>query len=93
MDFVLGEVVGAAGCFVGVLVVAAVDYSSVFIGGVPNLYTKEPTAVLANQLRGQNGSRAVRFARFLSAGDLFLHNVPISRNNNRRVTVFNVVLR
>ena len=60
---------------------------------MPNLYTKESAAVLTDQLRGQNGSGAVRFARFLSAGDLLLHYIPISRNDDWRVTVLNVILR
>ena len=49
MDFFLREVVGAAGRFVRVLVVAAVDHSAVFIGGVPDFYAEESAAVLANQ--------------------------------------------
>ena len=93
MDFFLREMVGAAGRFVCVFVVAAVDYSAVFVGGVPDFYAEEPAAVLTDQLRRQNGGGAVRFARFLSAGDLLLHNVPVCRNYDRRVTVLNVILR
>ena len=93
MDFFLREVVRAAGRFVRILVIAAVDYSAIFVGGVPDFYAEEPAAVLTDQLRRQNGGGAVRFARFLSAGDLLLHNIPISRNDDRCVTVLNVILR
>ena len=93
MNFFLSKVVGTAGGMVCVFIVAMVDHSAVFVSGVPDFYAEEPAAVLTDQLRGQNGSRAVRFPGFFPAGDLLLHNVPISRNDDRRVAVFNVILR
>ena len=50
MDFYLREVVRAAGRFVRILVIAAVDYSAIFVGGVPDFYAEEPAAVLTDQL-------------------------------------------
>ena len=50
MDFFLREVVRAAGRFVRILVIAAVDYSAIFVGGVPDFYAEEPAAVLTDQL-------------------------------------------
>ena len=50
MDFFFREVVGSAGRFVRVFVVAAVDHSAIFVGGVPDFYSEEPAAVLADQL-------------------------------------------
>ena len=49
MDFFLREVVGAAGRFVRILVIAAIDYSAVFVGGVPDCYAEEPAAVRTDQ--------------------------------------------
>ena len=50
MDFFFSKVVCTAGGIVHVFIVAAVDHSAVFVGGVPDFYAEEPAAVLANQL-------------------------------------------
>lgn len=65
------------------LAVTLPDRTAVLVVGVPELGAKEPTAILADQLSGENAFAGIGTAQRFPSGKLRLYMIPLVRLDNR----------